>query len=258
MTKSSGEWYDRWRDKEEKEGLTWGRIMDGIQFYEAFLESGSKIEKENIVCEIGPGYGRIFDTFREKFSFKKWYMIEISPQRSEELKQKYKDDPRVVVLCQNVDSLELPEKIDVGVSTLTLKHLYPDCSIALFNISKHLNKNGFFIFDFIIEDKDRITFEDGNVVNYYPEDTIKKFINLAGMIVEQEGIVDYPVGPRKLYRLGKQTGSSSNLENNETKRETLSLQRKGYILENYCAELQSKLERVKKSTPYKIWRKMKK
>jgi SAM-dependent methyltransferase len=256
MTSSSTDWYKRWRTREEFEGLTWGMAIDGTQFYEAFLKTGSKIDENDIVCEIGPGYGRIFDTFSENFSLKKCYMVEISPKRSEGLKRKYKNDPRVVVLCQNVDLLELPEKFDVGISTLTFKHLYPDCSTALSNVSRYMNKDGFFVFDIIVSDKDRILFEEANIINHFAEDTLKDFINLAGLFVEEEGVVDYPVGPRNIYRLGKRTLSTSILKKNELNSKRLSLQRQCCVLEDYSINLHNKVQRIRKNIPYRIMRKL--
>jgi SAM-dependent methyltransferase len=230
--------------------------VDGTQFYESFLKTGSKTDETDIVLEIGAEYGRIFDTFSEKFSFKKWYMVEISPKRSEDLKRKYQNDPRVIVLCQNVDSLELPEKFDVGISTLTLKHLYPDCSIALSNVSRYMNEDGFFVFDIIVSDKDSILFEEGNIINYFAEDTLKDFITFAGLTVEEKGVVDYPVGPRNIYRLGKRTVTKSTLKKNELSRERLSLQRQCRVLEDYSMNLHNKLQRVRKSLPYRVARKL--
>jgi len=256
MTSSSSNWYKRWRTKEEHEGLTWGMAIDGTQFYEAFLKTGSKIDENDIVCEIGAGYGRIFDTFSEKFSFKKWYMVEISPKRSEDLKRKYKNDPGVVVLCQNVDLLELPEKFDVGISSLTFKHLYPDCSIAFSNVSRYMKKDGFFVFDIIVSDKDSILFEEASIVNCFAEDTLKDFINFAGLAVEEKGVVDYPVGPRNIYRLGKRTLSKSTLKKNELNRKRLSLQRQCRVLEDYSINLHNKLQRIRKTLPYRVARKL--
>lgn len=256
MASSSRNWYKRWSTKEEREGLTWGMVIDGTQFYEAFLKIGCKIDETDIVCEIGSGYGRIFDTFSRKFSFRRWYMMEINPERCERLKQKYKNDSRVVVLCQNVDFLELPEKFDVGISTLTFKHLYPDCSTALFNVSRYMNKGGFFVFDIIISDKDRIAFEEANIINYYAKDTLKEFINLAGLVIEEEGVVDYPVGPRNLYRLGKRTLSTSILKRNELNRKIISLQRQCYVLEDQIVRFYNVFKGIRESLPDWVMRRI--
>jgi len=241
-------------------------VLDGKQFYEAFRKIGCKIDKTDVVCEIGPGYGRIFDTFREKFSFKKWYMLEINPSRCENLKQKYKNDSRVAVLCQNVDFLELPEKFDVGISTLTFKHLYPDCSIALFNVSKYMDEEGFFVFDIFISDRERIVFEkQGSIVNHYSEDTLKEFIRLAGLVIKEKGIVHYPMGLRSLYCLGKGKIPLSILKRNELSRKILSLERHRSVLEEHIIDLEDRLEIVeselhdiKRSFPFRVTQRIRK
>lgn len=253
--------------------MTWGLVLDGKQFYEAFRKIGCKIDKTNVVCEIGPGYGRIFDTFKEKFSFKKWYMVEINPKRCENLKQKYKNDSRVVVLCQNVDFLELPEKFDVGISTLTFKHLYPDCSIALFNVSRYIDQEGFFVFDIFISDRERIFFEkQGNIVNYYSEDTLEEFIRLAGLVIKEKGVVHYPMGLRSLYCLGKRKLPLSILKRNQLNRKILSLERHRSVLEEHIVNLEERivnledrakivkneLHDIKKSFPYRVTQRIRK
>ena len=115
----------------------------------AFTALGCSIKPSDVVLEIGPGYGRIYQTFRERFQFKKWYMVDINPKICDFLSQKFKGDDRCQILCQDVNELELPEMFDVGISTLTFKHLYPDFSQALARIAHYIRDDGIFLFDMI-------------------------------------------------------------------------------------------------------------
>ncbi|MFX1293626.1 MAG: class I SAM-dependent methyltransferase [Promethearchaeota archaeon] len=238
--------YKRWRTKNESDGLTWGININGNQFYEAFLKINCSIKEHDVVCELGPGNGRIFDTFSEKLSFKKWYMIDINPKRCEYLKQKYRENPKVIVLCQNIDYLKLPEKFDLGISALTLKHLYPDCSKTLFNISKYMKEKGTFVFDIIISNKDEILYRDDYIVNVYTEDSLKLFVETVGLMIDKKDIIYYPVGARILFCLKKKPSSNTNAEINELNLKVYSLQRHCLILEKNLVDLQKKVNNIGK------------
>jgi ubiquinone/menaquinone biosynthesis C-methylase UbiE len=166
-------WDSRWRKGFEGKGLTWGTEIDGRQVLEAFTNLGLSIKSNHVVLEVGPGYGRVFETFRGFFEFRKWYMVDINPDNCEFLIKKFGDDDRIKVLCQDVNQLELPEKFNLGISTLTFKHLYPDFSQALTRIARYIKDDGTFLFDLIPPGEDRLIHEGANIANIYSERSLR-------------------------------------------------------------------------------------
>ena len=204
------EWDRRWRETcEAPESLTWGVKVDGQQVLDAFLSLGCSIGPASVVVEVGPGYGRIFEAFHKRFQFKRWYMVEINPKYCEILLSELVDD-RVKVLCQDVRKLDLPEKFDVGISTLVIEHLYPDFVEGLAQLRKFIKRQGCFVFDLPLPSEDRRMHEcyeqkvfKGSIVNFYSEEWLRRLVELSGFSIDVWTTVDYEEARivRNLYRL---------------------------------------------------------
>lgn len=176
----------------EVEGLTWGILIDGKQVTDAFLALGCSIQPSDVVPEIGSGYRRVYETFRNHFQFKRWCMVEISPERCTLLKDKFRSDSGVEVLCQDANELLLPEKFNIGISTLTFKYPYADFSQALTRLAMFMRNDGTFLFDMHPPYEDRRVDESHvDIVNYYSSQSLQDLITLSGFRIESVGKVQY-------------------------------------------------------------------
>lgn len=80
----------RWGHAIEREWLTWGRILPGDNIVAA-VGRHARLARARIL-EIGPGYGRFVEALiRKRVPFQSYTGIDLSPQRSRELRQKYAD-----------------------------------------------------------------------------------------------------------------------------------------------------------------------
>jgi len=239
-------WDKRWRETHEApEGLTWGVKVDGQQVLDAFLFLGCSIGPASVVVEVGPGYGRIFEAFHKRFQFKRWYMVEINPKYCEILSSKSVDD-RVKVLCQDVRKLDLPEKFDLGISTLVIEHLYPDFLEGLAQLRKFIKRRGSFVFDLPPPSEDRRMHEyyesrvlKGSIVNFYSEEWLRRFVELSGFSIDACTTVDYKEAKivRNLYRL-KPNREIANWQD----RRLASLEHSLEVLEKDLAVIKLKLD----------------
>ena len=59
------------------------------------------------------------------------------------------DDPRLEIVCGDVESAEFGEPLDAAYSFLTFKHIYPSFAAALANIGRQLRPGGRVVFDLI-------------------------------------------------------------------------------------------------------------
>lgn len=229
------EWDSRWRQGDEVEGLTWGVLLDGKQVLDTFIKLGCVIRPNDIVLEVGPGYGRIFEAFRKKFQFKRWYMVEVNPTYCKKLGEKFKEDTRLKILNQDVNQLSLPEPFDIGISTLTFLHLYPDFSQGLGAIIKHIKSNGRFLLELPPPSRDQCAYCDYGavqcVINSYSEKSVLDFIELSGASLESSGVVQYEVEGKTqiLYCIRK-----SSIGPNEILRRIRSLERTLAILRDHA------------------------
>jgi SAM-dependent methyltransferase len=138
----------RWKGDELAEGLTWGRPMTGDSFVDVLL-SYWRPDHHARVLEVGPGYGRILSTLLQRnIPFRTYCGIEISAPRVARLRQQF-IDRRIRFDCEDINSYQFPEPVDLVISSATFVHLYPDCSTALRNIREHTSSKALIAIDFI-------------------------------------------------------------------------------------------------------------
>jgi len=137
---------NRWKSSKPDVGLTWGKQVTG----DAFLEIGQKylnFSPEKSILELGPGYGRILSSIiSKKIPFKNYVGLDISENNISSLREKF-NQPNISFLQAEFSSIQLKNKFDYILSSLTLKHQYPTFLNAIKNLSKFLNKGGRFFFD---------------------------------------------------------------------------------------------------------------
>jgi phospholipid N-methyltransferase len=185
----------RWKGDEVDEGLTWGKLMSG----ESFISAMSKfyvINTGDSVLEIGPGYGRLIKTILEKqLPFSKYDGLELSSERVKRLRREF-TDPRINFIQGDVMKFTHNAQYNLVLCSATFEHLFPDFSIALSNIVRHLVKNAYLFIDFIMED-DNLSIEfadfekmgDAFVRIYSKNELERLFVEQGIRIVSIEPII---------------------------------------------------------------------
>ena len=167
----------RWGHAIEKEWLTWGRILSGDNIVAA-VGRHARLNRARIL-EIGPGYGRFFETLRRKrVRFGSYTAVDLSPQRSRELRANFRvqgsefkvqgSQANVISTLnseletsnpelgtpnfvwgdiESVKDIEPLGEFDLIVSTLVFKRLCPTFQLAATVCRSALAPDGKLIFD---------------------------------------------------------------------------------------------------------------
>src|SRR5205809_5948452 len=81
----------RWLTAEPDTDLTWGRLITGDAFVRKVIEY-AKPTTETSILEIGPGYGRLLETWlRLEVPFKKYVGVDLSPTNVRTLAERFAD-----------------------------------------------------------------------------------------------------------------------------------------------------------------------
>ncbi len=136
----------RWLGNEQDELLTWGVRWRGDSFVDE-LTAHCPIQPEWSILEIGPGYGRILRTFQNRnIRFIHYLGLDLNVDRTGKL-QKELGKHNISFLHGDVETLDIPERFNLCISSATFSHLFPDFSAAVINIRKHLKPPGWLVFD---------------------------------------------------------------------------------------------------------------
>lgn len=170
----------RWRGTAPTTNLTWDRPIVGDAFiakaaeYHAFGGGRS-------ILEIGPGYGRLLKAILAmQMPFGQYRGLDISEKNVAHLSGEFSDS-RVGFIYGDAESASLPQKFDVVISSLVLKHLFPSFEKALTNVSASLNPGAIVVFD-VIEGRKQF-FEDDEVtyIRYYAKDELTEILERSGL-----------------------------------------------------------------------------
>jgi SAM-dependent methyltransferase len=138
----------RWRQATPSKGLTWGKFVTGDAFIER-VESYGAFGADKRVLEIGPGYGRLLRACLERRTpFSSYTVIDLSENNIAYLSSEF-SAPGVTTVVGDAESVQLDERFDLVMSSLTFKHLFPDFALALKNSAAHLEGAGWIFFDLI-------------------------------------------------------------------------------------------------------------
>jgi SAM-dependent methyltransferase len=96
----------RWGHAIEREWLTWGRILSGDNIVAA-VGRHARLNRARIL-EVGPGYGRFIEALHRKHvRFASYTGVDLSPQRSRELRQRFANSSPCLLVspspCQAAD-----------------------------------------------------------------------------------------------------------------------------------------------------------
>ena len=195
----------RWRTRAEHEGLTWGKVLDGDNFVRAAWEAATAagITGELNVLEFGPGYGRLPRSMqRLGVPLARYTGVDISSHNVGKCGGIFADDPRFYfVLSAFCDFLG--EGFDLLVSSLVLKHQYPNCECALRVGFDCLRPGGLVVFN--VPEGDGSTWESPECfVKCYTRPEIAGILAAVGF--EDVGFTDVSHGDRaRLLVIGRRS-----------------------------------------------------
>lgn len=192
----------RWRADEPESGLTWGVMMTGDSFVDFMQRNGLQIAVPSRYVEVGPGYGRILKTLRDRWTMVSAYAgIELSKSRVDRLSEEF-SDKRFTFYQGSCDELVVSHVFDILFCSSTFEHLYPDFTVALRNLRQWLRPGGTMFIDFICIDDEMKTssagFGYGAFVRIYSIDEIRRlFLECHATVKNTEIIMfgDSAIGP---------------------------------------------------------------
>jgi SAM-dependent methyltransferase len=167
----------RWRQSSPDNHLTWGKMLSGENFIKKVAAYGGFGPKKSVL-ELGPGYGRLLTACREQaVPFKDYLGLDVSATSVSHLTKAF-PLPNIHFVVGNVETFSFDRSFDVFLSSLTLKHLFPTCEVALRNISNALNPRAKLFFDLIEGDWDRWE-KDGTYIRCYTRREVHQLLGRA-------------------------------------------------------------------------------
>jgi SAM-dependent methyltransferase len=169
----------RWRESSPTSNLTWDVELTGDAFIEKVVATGA-FGPEADVLEIGPGYGRLHRACLDAgVRFRSYVGVDLSAENVAHLTERFGSDT-VSFINADIESVELDHDVDLVLSSLTLKHLYPSCERALANVSSRLRPGGRLVFDLI--EGERRWWEHDNVtyIRSYSREEIREILGRIG------------------------------------------------------------------------------
>jgi SAM-dependent methyltransferase len=170
----------RWREASPTTNLTWDTELTGHAFIEKAAATGA-FGPDTDVLEIGPGYGRLFQACLDAgVGFRSYLGVDLSAENVAHLEQRFGSD-RVSFVNADIETVELDRDVDLVLSSLTLKHLYPSCERALANVSSHLRPGGRLVFD-LIEGERRLWEHDNlTYIRSYSREEVREILARIGL-----------------------------------------------------------------------------
>jgi hypothetical protein len=177
---------ERWREDEQAEGLTWGRLMTGDSLWDIY-QRAHEFRKSDRIVEFGPGYGRLIKTaLQRNVMFDSFIGVDLSPARVLQLTREFADDSRLAFAEGDVNTWRANGLIDAVLCSSTFEHLYPDCRQALLNLRAQLAEGAWLFIDFIESDRAGSAFDiDGRTyIRSYTREELSSLFSACGYIVK--------------------------------------------------------------------------
>lgn len=169
----------RWREASPTSNLTWDTELTGDAFIEKVAATGA-FGPETDVLEIGPGYGRLLRACLDAgVGFRTYVGVDLSAENVAHLKQRFGTD-MVSFINADIETLELDSDVDLVLSSLTLKHLYPSCERALANVSSRLRPGGRLVFDLIEGERRRWEHDNVTYIRSYSRVEVREILGRIG------------------------------------------------------------------------------
>ena len=170
----------RWRAAPPDPGLTWGVEVSGDAAVEAAQRFGV-FGPEQVVLEVGPGYGRILEAaLRRGVEFRRYVGVDLSEGNVAHLRERF-DDPRIEIVHGDAETFDLGEPFDAAISFLTFKHIYPSFENALANLGRQLRPGGQVVFDLIEGAREYFHRDQVTFMREYTRDEVGDHVVAAGL-----------------------------------------------------------------------------
>jgi SAM-dependent methyltransferase len=187
----------RWREAPPELGLTWGERVSGEPAVDA-AERHGVFGPDNVVVEIGPGYGRILGAALERgVDFRRYIGVDLSEDNVRHLRTSFAD-PRVEIVHGDAESVSFDEPIDSVYSFLTFKHIYPSFATALANLGRQLAPGGRIVFDLIEGDREYFHRDERTFMREYTRDEVAEIVRGAELDLVSFDRVDHAPGRTRL------------------------------------------------------------
>jgi SAM-dependent methyltransferase len=169
----------RWREASPTSNLTWDTELTGDAFIDKVAATGA-FGPETDVLEIGPGYGRLLRACLDAgVGFRSYVGVDLSAENVAHLEDRFGTDT-ISFINADVETVELDTDIDLVLSSLTLKHLYPSCERALANVSSRLRPGGRLVFDLIEGERRRWEHDNLTYIRSYSREEIREILARIG------------------------------------------------------------------------------
>jgi len=169
----------RWREASPTADLTWDTELTGYAFIEKVAATGA-FGPETDILEIGPGYGRLLRACLDRgVGFQSYVGVDLSAENVAHLSERFGSDT-VSFVNADIETVQLDAGVDLVVSSLTLKHLYPSCERALANVSSHVRPGGSMVFDVIEGDRRWWEHDNATYIRAYTRDELRELLDRVG------------------------------------------------------------------------------
>ena len=169
----------RWRDASPTDDLTWDTELTGDAFIEKVVETGA-FGPETDVLEIGPGYGRLLRSCLDAgLQFRSYVGVDLSAENVAHLQEKFGSDT-VSFVNADIESIQLDSDVDLVISSLTLKHLYPSWERGLANVSSRLRPGGRLVIDLIEGERRWWEHDNATYIRSYSREEVREILGRIG------------------------------------------------------------------------------
>ena len=136
---------------------------------------------DKVVLEIGPGYGRLLKSIQQKkLKFKNYIGVDISKDVTDYLIKQF-SEKNIEFINADAEKVELKTKVDVVISSLTFKHLYPTFEKVILNLNNYVNSGGLYIFD-LMEGEGKSFENDGKTyIHKYTQKEVTEILSRCGL-----------------------------------------------------------------------------
>jgi SAM-dependent methyltransferase len=170
----------RWREAAPDTGLTWGMRLSGDPLVDAANAYGA-LGDDRVVLEIGPGYGRLLRSLREReVGFAGYIALDISERNVNHLRRELGGE-RVRIMQGDARTVTLEEPVDTVLSFLTFKHIYPSFEGVLANLQPQLARGGLVLFDLIEGDRQYFQLDGVTYIHEYTRQEVEAILDRVSL-----------------------------------------------------------------------------
>ena len=170
----------RWRAAAPDTALTWGMRLSGDPLVDAASRYGA-LGDDRRVLEIGPGYGRLLRSLRERgLGFAEYTALDLSERNVSHLREELGSE-RVRIVHGDAATVTLERPVDTVLSFLTFKHIYPSFEGVLANLRPQLAPGGLVMFDLIEGDRQYFQLDGVTYIHEYTRDEVEQILERVSL-----------------------------------------------------------------------------